>query len=137
YGATVAFFTVDEKTLDFLNSVGRSDVELAALKGYFEAQRMFGIPTRGDIDYTDTLTIDLSAVVPSVAGPSRPQDRIALSTLKSKVREMLPSTAREAGKLSHGDIVLAAITSCTNTSNSNLMLAAGILAKKAVAHGLK
>lgn len=137
YGATVAFFTVDEKTLDFLKSVGRSDTELAALKRYFEAQQMFGIPKRGDIDYTDTVTIDLSAVVPNVAGPSRPQDRIPLSTLKSKVREMLPSTARETGKLSHGDIVLAAITSCTNTSNSNLMLAAGVLAKKAVAHGLK
>jgi aconitate hydratase len=137
YGATVAFFSVDDKTLDFMKSVGRTEAELAALKRYFEAQQMFGIPRRGDIDYTDTLTIDLSAIVPSVAGPSRPQDRVALSSLKSKVRAILPPTNRKPGHLSDGDIVLAAITSCTNTSNSRLMLAAGVLAKKAVERGLR
>ena len=145
YGATVAFFAVDDHTLDYLKSVGRTTAELAALKSYFQAQNMFGVPARGQIDYTDTISIDLAAVVPSVAGPSRPQDRIALSNLKEKVRGLLPETAhvktgpehaRHAG-LRHGDIVLAAITSCTNTSNSHLMLAAGVLAKNAVQKGLK
>jgi aconitate hydratase len=145
YGATVAFFAVDDKTLDYLKSVGRTKAEIAALKRYFEAQNMFGVPVRGQIDYTDTISIDLGAVVPSVAGPSRPQDRIALSKLKEKVRGLLPDTVAlqtatdqtPHSGLRHGDVVLAAITSCTNTSNSHLMLAAGIVAKKAVQKGLK
>jgi aconitate hydratase len=145
YGATVAFFPVDENTLEYLKSVGRTKAEIAALKAYFIAQGMFGIPTRGQIDYTDTVSIDLGSVVPSVAGPSRPQDRIALTDLKKKVGELLPdemhtraeSASAEARGLRHGDVVLAAITSCTNTSNAPLMLAAGILARKAVQKGLK
>jgi aconitate hydratase len=145
YGATAAFFPVDENTLDYLKSVGRTKAEIAALKAYFKAQGMFGVPARGQIDYTDTLSIDLDAVVPSVAGPSRPQDRIALTDLKAKVLGLLPDStpARvdsdkvQQTALRHGDVVLAAITSCTNTSNSRLMLAAGILAKKAVQKGLK
>jgi aconitate hydratase len=176
YGATVAFFPVDEQTLDYLQSVGRSRVELARMRAYFEAQGMFGMPTRGDLDYSSTLRIDLSTVVPSVAGPSRPQDRIALSDLKAAVTALLPgpgsapapvtaaaadtvaaadtaaaadaqapaatmaSDARVAGddsRLRHGDIVLAAITSCTNTANARLMLAAGLLARKAVQRGLR
>ncbi|WP_158900147.1 aconitate hydratase AcnA [Burkholderia sp. L27(2015)] len=140
YGATVAFFGVDDHTLDYLKSVGRTNAEIAALKSYFQAQNMFGVPERGQIDYTETISLDLGAVVPSVAGPSRPQDRIALSKLKEKVRELLPEadsdTPRHLG-LHHGDVVLAAITSCTNTSNSRLMLAAGLIAKKAVQKGLK
>lgn len=145
YGATVAFFAVDDNTLEYLKSVGRTSAELATLKAYFEAQKMFGVPARGEIDYTETISIDLSAVVPSVAGPSRPQDRIALSKLKENIQALLPdavsaSTAAgevQAGGLRHGDVVLAAITSCTNTSNSRLMLAAGVLAKRAVQKGLK
>ncbi|MES2185872.1 MAG: aconitate hydratase AcnA [Pseudomonadota bacterium] len=145
YGATVAFFPVDGNTLDYLASVGRTTAELAALQCYCEAQGMFGMPAPGRIDYTDTVRIDLASVVPSVAGPSRPQDRIALTELKEKVRAFLPGAVPvplDAGApgnagLKHGDIVLAAITSCTNTSNARLMLAAGILARKAVARGLK
>jgi aconitate hydratase len=145
YGATAAFFPVDANTLEYLKSVGRTKVEIAALQSYFEAQDMFGVPARGQIDYTDTLSIDLASVVPSVAGPSRPQDRIALTDMKEKVLALLPdgTPARtdvdkgQKAALRHGDVVLAAITSCTNTSNSRLMLAAGILAKKAVQKGLK
>jgi aconitate hydratase len=141
YGATVAFFPVDEHTLGYLKSVGRTKAEIAALKAYFQAQDMFGVPARGQIDYTDTVCIDLGSVVASVAGPSRPQDRIALTDLKAKVRSLLPGAVRpetETGSgLRHNDVVLAAITSCTNTSNSRLMLAAGILARKAVQKGLK
>ncbi|WP_404614924.1 aconitate hydratase AcnA [Caballeronia udeis] len=140
YGATVAFFAVDENTLQYLKSVGRTDAELAALKAYVKAQNMFGIPARGEIDYTDTISIDLGAVVPSVAGPSRPQDRIALSKLKESVQAFLPKRETvnvDTSRLQHGDVVLAAITSCTNTSNSRLMLAAGLIAKHAVQKGLR
>lgn len=140
YGATVAFFAVDENTLQYLKSVGRTDAELAALKAYVKAQNMFGIPARGEIDYTDTISIDLGAVVPSVAGPSRPQDRIALSKLKESVQALLPKRETvnvDTSRLQHGDVVLAAITSCTNTSNSRLMLAAGLIAKHAVQKGLR
>jgi aconitate hydratase len=145
YGATAAFFPVDANTIEYLKSVGRTKAEISALQAYFQAQGMFGMPVRGQIDYTDTVHIDLASVVPSVAGPSRPQDRIALSDLKEKVRALLPQnppSERRPGEtrrhaLRHGDVVLAAITSCTNTSNSRLMLAAGILAKKAVEKGLK
>ncbi|ARP80169.1 aconitate hydratase 1 [Bordetella genomosp. 8] len=141
YGATAAFFPVDANTLDYLRATGRTKAEIAALKAYFQAQGMFGMPTLGQIDYTDTVHIDLGAVVPSVAGPSRPQDRIALGELKEKVRGLLPQEASAASgsgqALRHGDVVLAAITSCTNTSNPRLMLAAGILARKAVEKGLK
>lgn len=140
YGATVAFFAVDENTLQYLKSVGRTDAELAALKAYVKAQNMFGIPARGEIDYTDTISIDLGAVVPSVAGPSRPQDRIALSKLKESVQAFLPKRETvnvDTSRLQHGDVVLAAITSCTNTSNSRLMLVAGLIAKHAVQKGLR
>jgi aconitate hydratase len=140
YGATAAFFPVDDNTLSYLKTVGRTPRELAALRAYFEAQGMFGMPARGTIDYSDTLHIDLGAVVPSVAGPSRPQDRIALTGLKQAVGQLLPEGAsRDQGRagLQHGDVVLAAITSCTNTSNARLMLAAGLLARKAVEKGLR
>ncbi|OZI26444.1 aconitate hydratase 1 [Bordetella genomosp. 9] len=141
YGATAAFFPVDANTLDYLKATGRTKAEIAALKAYFQAQGMFGMPSLGQIDYTDIVHIDLASVVPSVAGPSRPQDRIALGDLKEKVRALLPQEASAgpgAGKaLRNGDIVLAAITSCTNTSNPQLMLAAGILARKAVEKGLR
>ena len=138
YGATVAFFPVDDNTVDYLESVGRTPAEIAALKAYFRAQGMFGMPLRGQLDYSETITIDLASVVPSVAGPSRPQDRISLSDLKAAVLDLVPFPRTTKGAaLQHGDVVLAAITSCTNTSNSRLMLAAGLLARKAVARGLK
>ena len=96
------------------------------------------MPLRGQLDYSETITIDLASVVPSVAGPSRPQDRISLSDLKAAVLDLVPFPRTTKGAaLQHGDVVLAAITSCTNTSNSRLMLAAGLLARKAVARGLK
>ncbi|HTK02004.1 MAG TPA: aconitate hydratase AcnA [Bordetella sp.] len=147
YGATAAFFPVDANTLEYLKATGRTKAEIAALQAYFQAQGMFGMPSLGQIDYTDIVHIDLASVVPSVAGPSRPQDRIALSDLKEKVRGLLPQetssgSGSHSGKarqhpVRNGDVVLAAITSCTNTSNTRLMLAAGLLAKKAVQKGLK
>jgi aconitate hydratase len=145
YGATAAYFTVDENTLAYLRTVGRAPAELAALEAYFKAQRMFGMPKRGEIDYSEELSIDLSSVVPSVSGPSRPQDRIALSELKRQARAFLPRAdasatpplSGAAPQLQHGDIVIAAITSCTNTSNPGAMLAAGLLARNAVARGLR
>jgi aconitate hydratase len=144
YGATAAFFSVDDNTLEFLKSGGRSKAEIAALKAYFQAQGMYGTPKRGQIDYTDTVTIDLASVVPSVSGPSRPQDRIALSDLKQKVEALLPQDAAMArpaaatgAGLRNGDVVMAAITSCTNTSNARSMLLAGLIARNAVERGLK
>ncbi|OWT80322.1 MULTISPECIES: aconitate hydratase AcnA [unclassified Achromobacter] len=143
YGATLVLFPVDERTLDYLHSVGRKESELAALAAYFKAQDMFGVPAAGAIDYSDTLRIDLGAVEPSVAGPSRPQDRIALADLKHSVRQLLEakggtgSPATPATALRDGDVVLAAITSCTNTSNYRSILAAGVLARNAVRKGLR
>jgi len=163
YGATLALFPVDERTLDYLRSVGRTEGELAALAAYFKAQGMFGVPAAGAIDYSDTLRIDLGTVEPSVAGPSRPQDRIALADLKHSVRSLLetrtgaaasqgaegaalrqgatsPQTTQapaNGARLRDGDVVLAAITSCTNTSNYRSILAAGLLARNAVRKGLR
>lgn len=156
YGATAAYFPVDDATLAYLASAGRSTQELENLKAYFEAQQMFGMPLRGDIDYSDEIRIDLSAIVPSVAGPSRPQDRIALDALKPRFTQLLtqavdqggfgkpdagnrpaPDSAGTAGALRDGDVVLAAITSCTNTSNPGVIMAAGLLARKAVEKGLR
>ncbi len=155
YGATAAYFPVDEQTLAYLESAGRTDDELDTLAAYFKAQGMFGMPETGDIDYSEYVRIDLDKVVPSVAGPSRPQDRIALSQLKPSVAGLftggsasnasprassgLPSdgAAYASSALSNGDIVIAAITSCSNTSNPGVMLAAGLLARKAVQRGLR
>jgi aconitate hydratase len=201
YGATMGFFPVDAKTLDYLRFTGRSDQEVAALGEYFRAQGMFGVPKKGAIDYSQALELDLGTVVPSLAGPKRPQDRIelgkvknAFSTLFSRpvvengynkpagelnrrydsgfrgsatmsgggtsnsttlatgapanVVEMVnnrptPSVVNDALSgapnritLRHGDVLIAAITSCTNTSNPGVLLAAGLLAKKAVERGL-
>jgi len=148
YGATMGFFAVDEKTLDYLAATGKDAAALARYRAYLEAQGLFGTPTAGAIDYTRSLRFDLASVTPSVAGPKRPQDRIELPRLKSSFDQLLaapvaqggygkalPDAAARAG-LAHGDIVLAAITSCTNTSNPAGMIAAGLLAKKAVERGL-
>jgi aconitate hydratase len=204
YGATIGYFPVDEQTCRYLLATGRSDEHVETVRRYFKAQGLFGIPARGECDYTTVLDIDLADIESSVAGPKRPQDRIALGQLKEQFLALLTSpngygkldaaeraTVRLAdGKaprpgggeqsedtipdgrsqntstlteaemlnnrptpnrlgeastqpprpstveLTHGDVVIAAITSCTNTSNPAVMLAAGLLAKKAVEHGL-
>jgi aconitate hydratase len=204
YGATIGFFPVDEHTCRYLRATGRSDEHVETVRRYFQAQGLFGMPARGECDYTTAVDVDLADIEPSVAGPKRPQDRIALGDLKEQFLALLTSpegygkldAARRAtvrladGKaprpgggeqseetlpdgrphntstlteaemmnnrptpnrlgqsstepprpstfeLMHGDVVIAAITSCTNTSNPTVMLAAGLLARKAVEHGL-
>ncbi len=206
YGATIGFFPVDEQSCRYLQATGRSDEHVETVRRYFRAQGLFGMPASGQCDYTSVLDVDLGAVEPSVAGPTRPQDRIALGALKEQFlalltrpdgygksaadvarpvqvllgdgREPRPGGGEQSGdrlpdgratntntlteaemmnnrptpnrldqaslapaqplacELAHGDVVIAAITSCTNTSNPTVMLAAGLLAKKAVEHGL-
>jgi aconitate hydratase len=150
YGATMGFFPVDEATCQYFAATGRSDAQVDAIRAYYQAQGLFGIPQAGDIDYSQTLALDLSTVEPSVAGPKRPQDRIALASLKSAFTDLMNKPVADGGyakgaaalhtgdtPIKHGDIAIAAITSCTNTSNPGVMLAAGLLAKKAAALGLK
>jgi len=216
YGATMGFFPVDEQTCAYYKATGRSDEQVELIRGYFEAQEMFGMPREGQCDYSLLLDLDLSSVEPSVSGPKRPQDRIALSNLKSKFIEILQKPIGENGynkskeqigerftatigqrrngtqtgggeqrvefaptpahnsttatdtnvateteminnrptpdrvdasgisgassvetDLGHGDVLIAAITSCTNTSNPSVMLAAGLLARNAVDKGLE
>jgi aconitate hydratase len=205
YGATMGFFPCDEKTLDYLRMTGRSEKLVALVKEYLTAQNLFGIPKKGDIDYTKVVELDLGSVKPCVAGPKRPQDRINLPELKSTFAKLMsaqvaqggyektkpeqsrrvfirgtstfsPELPHESGGkettsnngplpwsedemvtnrpfteavddpsyvhdaemvLGHGSVVIAAITSCTNTSNPSVMVGAGLLAKKAVLKGLK
>ncbi|KAB2321420.1 aconitate hydratase AcnA [Betaproteobacteria bacterium SCN1] len=147
YGATMGFFPVDEATCQYYASTGRNAAQVDLIRAYYQAQNLFGIPRAGDIDYSQTLELDLSTVEPSVAGPKRPQDRIALSALKPTFASLLAKPKEDGGYgkpdaadgegLKHGDVVIAAITSCTNTSNPGVMLAAGLLARKAVELGLK
>jgi len=218
YGATMGFFPVDEETCSYLEATGRPKEHVDAVRNYFKAQEMFGIPQQGQIDYTDVLELDLSTIQPSVAGPKRPQDRIELTNLKKEFDQLLRKPVAEGGygksaeqinqrysaaiglsrdhsddvtgggeqhpetvpspsnndvsakntsvwsetemvnnrptpdriaevlpeefpraniDLGHGDVLIAAITSCTNTSNPSVMLAAGLLAKKAVERGLQ
>jgi len=215
YGATMGFFGVDEKTLEYFAATGRTTEQIETIRNYYTAQEMFGIPLKGEVDYSNTLELDLSTIVPSVAGPKRPQDRIELNALKDKFTELFISSVKEGGygkesedlekqfmvtvgadhstvatggggqihstvpapvrkdvseintstwtetemvnnrptpdrvesptqyteqkttAIAHGDVVIAAITSCTNTSNPSVMLAAGLLAKKAVRRGMK
>jgi aconitate hydratase len=218
YGATMGYFPPDEETCVYLKATGRTDEEVHAVRNYFQAQGIFGMPKAGEIEYSVLLELDLNTIVPSVAGPKRPQDRIALPDLKNKFLELLQQDAKSGGygktgdevtvryaadigasehalavvvgggeqhsagvpapvgdhvttkdtsvwtetemmnnrptpdrvaevmteefpkahvDLGHGDVLIAAITSCTNTSNPSVMLAAGLLAKKAVEKGLK
>ncbi|MBW3507876.1 MULTISPECIES: aconitate hydratase AcnA [unclassified Janthinobacterium] len=155
YGATMGFFPVDEATIDYFKGTGRSKAEIAAFEGYFKAQNLFGVPKAGDIDYTRVVELDLASVAPSLAGPKRPQDRIEIGNVKANFAELFAKPTSENGfnknpadlnavyettnnvKVSNGDVLIAAITSCTNTSNPSVMLAAGLLAKKAVEAGLK
>ena len=217
YGATMGFFPVDEETCVYLKATGRTEEHVAAVRGYYQAQGLFGIPKEGECEYTTVLDLDLASIVPSVAGPKRPQDRIELSKLKEQFGELLEKPIADGGygkssdeikaryftrigtvdiartlsggggeqrpepvpvaaggvvtpqntsvwtetemvnnrptpdrleeihpeefphaevDLGHGDVLIAAITSCTNTSNPSVMLAAGLLAKKAVQRGL-
>jgi aconitate hydratase len=201
YGATMGFFPVDARTVEYLRYTGRSDDEVAALEAYFKAQDMFGMPAADSVDYSQVLELHLSAVEPSLAGPKRPQDRIALGKVKSRFADLFARPAAENGyskpvaelpkrfttvldavhprkgggtvapesltsgattgvvemvnnrpaptavmaasdlphgkvDIGHGDVLIAAITSCTNTSNPSVLVAAGLLAKKAVEKGL-
>jgi len=155
YGATMGFFPVDDHTIDYFKGTGRTEQEVDALESYFKAQNMYGIPKGKDIRYTKLLHLDLSTVAPSLAGPKRPQDRIEIGNVKDNFADLFIKPAIENGfnqspekfdqtfetsagtKLKNGDILIAAITSCTNTSNPSVMLAAGLLAKKAVQAGMK
>nr|WP_305367277.1 MULTISPECIES: aconitate hydratase [Nitrosospira] len=204
YGATMGFFPVDDATIEYFRGTGRSEEEVTMLQSYFKAQGMYGIPRKGDIDYTRELELDLGTVAPSLAGPRRPQDRIEIGNIKSRFTELFAKPVMEGGygrkatdlsqsypvrgcddrhndmeaitggssrhavrpgtemnitemvdnrpilaieeaplcipeapfNLGHGDILIAAITSCTNTSNPSVLIAAGLLAKKAVEKGL-
>jgi aconitate hydratase len=193
YGATMGFFPVDEKTIAYFEGTGRTAEEIAAFEAYFKAQGMFGVPQPGQIDYTKTLTLDLSTVAPSLAGPKRPQDRIEIGNVKKQFTALFSKPVAENGfnqpaarlqqrfatpggkgraegaaadaplgaardleemvearplvkpdreadvhqvSIADGDVLIAAITSCTNTSNPGVLLAAGLLAKKAVERGL-
>jgi aconitate hydratase len=154
YGATMGFFPVDAKTIGYFKGSGRTDQEIAAFEGYFKAQGLFGVPKEGEIDYSQVLKLDLSSVMPSLAGPKRPQDRIDLDRVKSEFTTLFSKPVAENGfakksedlersyktfdglSIKNGDVLIAAITSCTNTSNPGVLLAAGLLAKKAVEAGL-
>src|SRR5512137_572459 len=169
YGATMGYFPLDERTLEYYAATGRSPAQVQAIRAYHQAQGLLGIPLEGQVDYSRVLRLDLSAVEPSVAGPKRPQDRVALADLKGRMETLLARPGAEglsvrpgelgrrhpaveaAGavptgvrpvatadlSLGHGDVVIAAITSCTNPSNPAVMLAAGLLARKARARGLR
>jgi aconitate hydratase len=155
YGATMGFFPVDERTIDYFRGTGRTKAEIESFEAYFRAQKMFGVPRAADIDYTRIVRLDLSAVAPSVSGPKRPQDRIELGHVKTQFTQLYSAGAADNGfnqpaeklaqsfktdsglEIRNGDVLIAAITSCTNTSNPGVLLAAGLLAKKAVEAGLK
>ncbi|MCS6944825.1 MAG: aconitate hydratase AcnA [Sutterellaceae bacterium] len=158
YGATMGFFPVDQKTVEYFRGTGRTAEEIAAFEAYFKAQNLFGMPQAGQIAYSDVLSLDLATVAPSLAGPKRPQDRIEIGDVKKRFiylfsnpvtapgadsgfnqpPEKLSQVYRTASgiELRNGDVLIAAITSCTNTSNPGVLLAAGLLAKKAVERGL-
>lgn len=176
YGATMGFFPVDGETINYLRGTGRSGELCTTVENYYKAQGLFGIPDKGDCDYTDLLELDLAEIVPAVAGPKRPQDRIDVPALGNKFDELFTTSAGDGGfgetaekrnvavplhldspagefdnpliqgetitaldvdtELRHGSVLIAAITSCTNTSNPSVMLAAGLVAKKANEKGL-
>ncbi|MSQ88957.1 MAG: aconitate hydratase AcnA [Betaproteobacteria bacterium] len=154
YGATMGFFPVDDKTIAYFKGTGRTDAEISAFEAYYKAQQMYGVPKAGAIDYSENLELDLSSVFPSLAGPKRPQDRINLDQVKSTFTSLFSAPVKDNGfgkkpeelqkpyktynaiDIRNGDVLIAAITSCTNTSNPGVLLAAGLLAKKAVELGL-
>ena len=174
YGATMGFFPVDERSLEYLRLTGRDEKQVQRVKDYYEAQGIFGIPRKGDIDYSVDLELDLNTIVPAVSGPKRPQDRIQVPSLKGRFKQLLSMPVAEGGfgiaenehsrkvrvsapvaaggrdegevpiavaetelpEIAHGQVLIAAITSCTNTSNPSVMVAAGLVARKAVERGL-
>jgi aconitate hydratase len=167
YGATMGFFGIDEETVAYLRGTGRSEEHCKTFENYYKAQGLWGIPAKGQCEYSVELELDISTVQPGVAGPKRPQDRINLSDLKSAFTSLFSKPVTDGGygksaddlaeksvavhldsatrnptqvgdtKVRNGSVLIAAITSCTNTSNPSVMLGAGLLAKKAVALGLK
>jgi aconitate hydratase len=151
YGATVAIFPIDDMTLDYLRLTSRDAAQVALVEAYARAQGLFRTDDTPDAEYADTLELDLTSVVPSLAGPRRPQDRVALSDARASFASALPDLQKGVKKvasagggtavatetqLEHGSVVIAAITSCTNTSNPSVMIGAGLVAKKAVEKGL-
>ena len=155
YGATMGFFPVDDATIDYFKGTGRTKAEIDAFENYFKAQGLYGVPKSGEIDYTHVVALDLGSVAPSLAGPKRPQDRIEIGNVKQNFADLFAKPVSENGfnkkpedldatytnsdgvKVKNGDVLIAAITSCTNTSNPSVLLTAGLLAKKAVEAGLK
>ncbi len=159
YGATIGFFPVDGETLSYLRNTGRSDEQVELVEAYYKAQNMFRTADTEDPEFTDIIELDLASVVPSLAGPKRPQDRIELTNMKKAFNDIVRTPIEKGGyglsdakieekvtvkhadgttsQMGTGAVVIAAITSCTNTSNPSVMLGAGILAKKAVERGLK
>ncbi len=153
YGATVAIFPIDDMTLDYLRFTARDASQVDLVEAYAKAQGLFRTDETPDADYTDTLEVHLDAVVPSLAGPRRPQDRVSLDNAKASFAGSLDELKKgvhattvastggaavaTATQLEHGSVVIAAITSCTNTSNPSVMIAAGLVAKKAHARGLQ
>ncbi|HMP79642.1 MAG TPA: aconitate hydratase AcnA, partial [Pirellulaceae bacterium] len=157
YGATVGFFPIDSETLNYLARTGRTDEEVQLVERYTREQQIFRTDATPPPEFTDSLSLDLGAVEPSLAGPKRPQDRVRLADMKASFRKALAAPLAERGfalqsdelqrtgvvqngqpvSIGHGAVVIAAITSCTNTSNPSVMMAAGLLAKKAVQRGLK
>jgi aconitate hydratase len=159
YGATMGFFPIDAECVNYLRATGRSDELCRAYENYYRAQQMFGMPKKGQLRYSSEIELDLATINPSVAGPKRPQDRIELNSLKAEFMRAMAKPLAENGfgkapeasesprvpvkldgrgeaLVGHGNVVIASITSCTNTSNPSVMLAAGLLAKKAVERGL-
>jgi aconitate hydratase len=151
YGATIGFFPIDHQTLDYLRLTNRSAELIALVEAYAKAQGLFLTPDSAEPEYSDALELDLGTVVPSMAGPKRPQDRINLPDVKKNFLDTLSSSQKtpaaqksaevatngSKSTIHDGSVVIAAITSCTNTSNPSVMIAAGLLAKKAVEKGLK
>ncbi|MBP2001710.1 aconitate hydratase [Paenibacillus shirakamiensis] len=158
YGATVGYFPVDDETLNYLRSTGRPDEQIALVEAYYKAQGMFRTSDTVDPQFSDLIEMDLASVVPSLAGPKRPQDRVELTEMQSNFNGIIRTPVEKGGyglsddkiaqvvevkhpngevsQMGTGAVVIAAITSCTNTSNPSVMLGAGLLAKKAIERGL-
>ncbi len=156
YGATMGFFPPDEATVHYLKVTGKTEEEIELFEKYFKEQELFGMPHAGDIEYSQNIVLDLATIEASLAGPKRPQDKIELKQMKNDFNNLFSKSIIDGGfnkkhsdlfnrfptklnniDIGHGDVLIAAITSCTNTSNPYVLLAAGLLAKKAVEKGLK
>ncbi|WP_409304732.1 aconitate hydratase AcnA [Peribacillus sp. SCS-155] len=159
YGATMGYFPVDHETLKYLKSIGKSEAQIQLIESYYQAQGMFMYPETTASDYPEIIELDLSTVVPCLAGPKRPQDRVELTMMKQTFQKSLNDSVEQGGygvtiekrqrevqvdvppgekaAITHGSVVLAAITSCTNTSNPTVLITAGLLAKKAIEKGLQ